>query len=108
MSSLDAARLDRLGATDRESAPGARVKSVTIDAEGVVCRRDSMSDFGLLREAVGRKGSRAAFRYPSISSNSTPALASRALRRMEDQRSPDQTTTQWENAALSSQTTSMS
>jgi bifunctional non-homologous end joining protein LigD len=39
------------------------VRSVTIDGEGVVCRRDGVSDFEMLREAVGRKGSRAPFLY---------------------------------------------
>jgi bifunctional non-homologous end joining protein LigD len=40
-----------------------RVKSVTLDGEGVVCRKDGVSDFDLLRAAVGRKGSREAFLY---------------------------------------------
>jgi len=40
-----------------------RVKSVTIDGEGVVCRPDGVSDFDRLRAAVGRKGSRKAFLY---------------------------------------------
>jgi bifunctional non-homologous end joining protein LigD len=40
-----------------------RVKSVTIDGEGVVCGRDGVTDFDLLRAAVGRKGSRDAFLY---------------------------------------------
>ena len=35
-----------------------RIKSVTIDGEGVVCRPDGVSDFDLLRAAVGRHGSR--------------------------------------------------
>src|SRR5436190_17340511 len=34
-----------------------RVKSATIDGEGVVCRPDGVSDFDRLRAAVGRKGS---------------------------------------------------
>jgi bifunctional non-homologous end joining protein LigD len=38
-----------------------RVKSVTIDGEGVVCRPDGVSDFDRLRAAVGRLGSRDAF-----------------------------------------------
>ena len=38
-----------------------RVKSVTLDGEGVVCREDGVSDFDKLRAAVGRLGSRDAF-----------------------------------------------
>jgi len=37
-----------------------RVKSVTLDVEGVVCRADGVSDFDRLRAAVGL-GSREAF-----------------------------------------------
>ena len=40
-----------------------RVKSVTIDGEGVVCRPDGVSDFDRLRAAVGRLGSRDAILY---------------------------------------------
>jgi bifunctional non-homologous end joining protein LigD len=40
-----------------------RVKSMTIDGEGVVCRQDGVSDFDRLRSAVGRMGSRDAFLY---------------------------------------------
>jgi ATP-dependent DNA ligase len=40
-----------------------RVRSVTIDGEGVVCRPDGVSDFDRLRVAVGRMGSRDAFLY---------------------------------------------
>ena len=40
-----------------------RVKSVTLDGEGVVCGPDGVSDFDLLRAAVGRLGSRDAFLY---------------------------------------------
>src|SRR5262245_47261015 len=40
-----------------------RVKSVTIDGEGVVCRPDGVSDFDRLRAAVGRLGARDAFLY---------------------------------------------
>ena len=40
-----------------------RVKSITIDGEGVVCGPDGVSDFDLLGAAVSRKGSRAAFLY---------------------------------------------
>jgi formylmethanofuran dehydrogenase subunit D len=40
-----------------------RVRSVTIDGEGVVCRQDGVSDFDRLRAAVGRLGSRDAFLY---------------------------------------------
>ena len=46
-----------------EALKGLRVKSVTIDGEGVVCRPDGVSDFDRLRAAVGRKGSRKAFLY---------------------------------------------
>jgi bifunctional non-homologous end joining protein LigD len=40
-----------------------RVKSVTLDGEGVVCRPDGVTDFDKLRAAVGRLGSRDAFLY---------------------------------------------
>ena len=40
-----------------------RVKSVTLDGEGVVCRPDGVSDFDRLRAAVGRLGSRDTFLY---------------------------------------------
>jgi bifunctional non-homologous end joining protein LigD len=40
-----------------------RVKSVTLDGEGVVCGPDGVSDFDRLRSAVGRLGSRDAFLY---------------------------------------------
>jgi bifunctional non-homologous end joining protein LigD len=40
-----------------------RVKSVTLDGEGVVCREDGVTDFDRLRMAVGRMGSRDAFLY---------------------------------------------
>jgi bifunctional non-homologous end joining protein LigD len=40
-----------------------RVKSVTIDGEGVVCRDDGVSDFDRLRASVSRLGSRDAFLY---------------------------------------------
>jgi bifunctional non-homologous end joining protein LigD len=40
-----------------------RVRSVTIDGEGVVCRPDGVSDFDRLRTAVGRLGSQDAFLY---------------------------------------------
>src|SRR5262249_22348440 len=40
-----------------------RIKSVTIDGEGVVCRPGGVSDFDRLRSAVGRLGSREAFLY---------------------------------------------
>ena len=33
------------------------VTTLTIDGEGVVCRPDGVSDFNLLRAAVGRRGS---------------------------------------------------
>ena len=40
-----------------------RVKSVTLDGEGVVCRSDGVTDFDRLRAAVKRLGSRDAFLY---------------------------------------------
>jgi bifunctional non-homologous end joining protein LigD len=40
-----------------------RVRSVTLDGEGVVCREDGVTDFDRLRAAVGRMGSRDAFLY---------------------------------------------
>ena len=40
-----------------------RVKSVTLDGEGVVCGADGVSDFDRLRAAVGRLGSCDAFLY---------------------------------------------
>jgi bifunctional non-homologous end joining protein LigD len=40
-----------------------RVKSVTLDGEGVVCREDGVADFDQMRAAVGRLGSRDAFLY---------------------------------------------
>jgi bifunctional non-homologous end joining protein LigD len=40
-----------------------RLKSVTIDGEGVACGPDGVTDFARLRAAVGRKGSRDAFLY---------------------------------------------
>jgi bifunctional non-homologous end joining protein LigD len=40
-----------------------RVKSVTLDGEGVVCREDGVADFDRMRAAVGRLGSRDAFLY---------------------------------------------
>jgi bifunctional non-homologous end joining protein LigD len=46
-----------------EALQALRVNSVTIDGEGVVCSKDGVSDFELLRAAVGRKGSRNAFPY---------------------------------------------
>ena len=46
-----------------EALTSLRVKSVTIDGEGVVCRPDGVSDFDPLRAAVGRLGSRDAFLY---------------------------------------------
>src|SRR5262245_44482058 len=44
-----------------EAIQALRVKTVTLDGEGVVCGPDGVSDFDRLRAAVGRKGSRAAF-----------------------------------------------
>jgi bifunctional non-homologous end joining protein LigD len=46
-----------------EALRALRVTSVTIDGEGVVCGADGVSDFDMLRAAVGRKGSRDAFLY---------------------------------------------
>jgi ATP dependent DNA ligase domain len=40
-----------------------RVKSVTLDGEGVACGENGVSDFDRLRAAVGRMGSRDAFLY---------------------------------------------
>ena len=46
-----------------EALANLRVKSVTLDGEGVVCRSDGVADFDRLRAAVGRLGSREAFLY---------------------------------------------
>src|SRR6476646_9853388 len=46
-----------------EALASLRVKSVTLDGEGVVCGSDGVSDFHRLRAAVGRLGSRRAFLY---------------------------------------------
>jgi len=46
-----------------DALAGLKVKSVTLDGEGVVCRADGVSDFDRLRAAVGRMGSRDAFPY---------------------------------------------
>jgi bifunctional non-homologous end joining protein LigD len=46
-----------------EAIANLRVKSVTLDGEGVVCRPDGVSDFDRLRAAVGRLGSRNAFLF---------------------------------------------
>ena len=46
-----------------EALASLRVKSVTLDGEGVVCGADGVSDFDRLRVAVGRLGSRRAFLY---------------------------------------------
>ena len=40
-----------------------KVKSVTLDGEGVACDWDGVTDFHLLRAALGRKGSRRTFLY---------------------------------------------
>jgi bifunctional non-homologous end joining protein LigD len=40
-----------------------RVRSVTLDGEGVVCGADGVTDFDKLRTAVGRLGTRDAFLY---------------------------------------------
>jgi len=39
------------------------VRALVIDGEGVVCTKDGVSDFEMLRAAVGRNESRAAFLY---------------------------------------------
>jgi bifunctional non-homologous end joining protein LigD len=39
-----------------EAIANLRLKSATIDGEGVVCGPDGVSDFSRLRAAVGRKG----------------------------------------------------
>jgi bifunctional non-homologous end joining protein LigD len=46
-----------------EALAALRVKSVTLDGEGVVCGEDGVTDFDRLRAAVGRLGSRDAFFY---------------------------------------------
>jgi bifunctional non-homologous end joining protein LigD len=46
-----------------EALSALRVKSVTLDGEGVTCGPDGVSDFERLRAAVGRNGSRQAFLY---------------------------------------------
>jgi len=46
-----------------EALASLRVKSVTLDGEGVVCGADGVSDFDRLRAAVGRLGSRRVFLY---------------------------------------------
>ena len=56
-------RLDRPRTGSHEGVAALRVKSVTIDGEGVVCGEDGVADFDRLRAAVGRMGSRDAFLY---------------------------------------------
>jgi bifunctional non-homologous end joining protein LigD len=46
-----------------EALNALRVKSVTLDGEGVACGDDGVSDFDRMRAAVGRNGSRDAFLY---------------------------------------------
>jgi bifunctional non-homologous end joining protein LigD len=46
-----------------EALAALKLKSVTIDGEGVVCDANGVSDFDRLRTAVGRMGSRDAFLY---------------------------------------------
>jgi bifunctional non-homologous end joining protein LigD len=46
-----------------EALAALRVKSVTLDGEGVVCSPNGVADFDRLRAAVGRLGSRDAFLY---------------------------------------------
>ena len=70
-SDLDWVRVfPRLGNDHTDRTPGIaeallalRVKSMTIDGEGVVCGPDGVTDFNRLRAALGRKGSRQAFLY---------------------------------------------
>ena len=64
------ARATRCGCDHTDRAPAIaeallalKVKSVTIDGEGVVCGPDGVTDFNRLRAALGRKGSRQAFLY---------------------------------------------
>ena len=60
----------RRGNDHTDRAPGIaealmalKVRSVTIDGEGVVCGPDGVTDFNRLRAALGRNGSRQAFLY---------------------------------------------
>ena len=60
----------RRGIDHSDRAPGIaealmalKVRSVTVDGEGVVCGPDGVTDFNRLRAAMGRKGSRQAFLY---------------------------------------------
>jgi bifunctional non-homologous end joining protein LigD len=46
-----------------EALTALRVKSVTIDGDGVACGPDGIAEFDRLRAATGRKGSRQAFLY---------------------------------------------
>jgi bifunctional non-homologous end joining protein LigD len=46
-----------------EALAGLKLKSVTIDGEGVLCGSDGVSDFGRLRSALRRGGSRRVFLY---------------------------------------------
>jgi bifunctional non-homologous end joining protein LigD len=46
-----------------EALAGLKLKSVTIDGEGVVCGSDSVSDFGRLRSALRQGDSRRVFLY---------------------------------------------
>jgi hypothetical protein len=64
------ARVYRRGNDHTDRAPAIaealmalRVKSVTIDGEGMVCGPDDLTDFNRLRAARGRKGSSQAFLY---------------------------------------------
>ena len=49
--------------TIAEALQSLRVKSITLDGEGVVCDPNGVSDFDRLRAAVGRLGTRDAFLY---------------------------------------------
>src|SRR5260370_4755327 len=55
--------MDRSSPADRGALKALPGSSAVIDGEGVVIRRDGVSDFDELRSAVGRKGSRRAFLY---------------------------------------------
>jgi bifunctional non-homologous end joining protein LigD len=46
-----------------EALMALRVRSVTLDGEGVVCDGEGITDFDMLRAAIRRDGSRAAFLY---------------------------------------------
>jgi hypothetical protein len=49
-----------------EALMALRVKSATLDGEGVVCDERGLTDFDRLRSALGRKDSRDAFLYALV------------------------------------------